>query len=138
MGSLALYQNGILCRFQEIAARENSGSVSPSRCPFYNLNFLKIWIDSPKRQPPNLSKHRLITSKKSWLNFSFLTQVVPLFLSMVQLHLSFTLQWCGCTFLSLSNGVATSFFHSPMVQLHFSYPSQRCSCTFFFSLNGPD
>ena len=56
---------------------------------------------------------------------------------MVQLHLSFTLQWCGCTFLSLSNGVATSFFHSPMVRLHFFYPFQRCSWTFFFPLNGP-
>ena len=120
MGSLALYQNGILCRFQEIAARENSGSVSPSRCPFYNLNFLKIWIDSPKRQPPNRSKHRLITSPKK------LTQPLishpscpPFFVNgattpffhppMVWLHLSFTLQWCGYIFLPLSNGAAALF-----------------------------
>ena len=110
--------------------------MSLSRCPFCSLNFLKIWTDSPKQQPLSFSKHGLIAFPKNLTQPLFSQLSCPHFLSIVQLHLSSTLPWCGCTFLTTSNGVDAPFLHPPMVRLHLSSTLQWCGCTFLTLSNG--
>ena len=52
------------------------------------------------------------------------------YLSMVQLHLSFPSQWCGCTFF-YSQGCHSCEIPLPfsMVRLHLFFPSQWCYYT---------